>query len=340
MKVSEQYVIHILVAAAIVAGIGLAWMVRDVLLLLFGGLIIATLLRGLADGISRITPLRGRAAVTLSVLLVLGGMALTGWSIGDQVLTQIQTLREQLPQAVEASRRWAQESEIGSRVLSQWQIARDGGVPWSRVAGVTGVALGAVANTVVILAIGLYVAAAPDLYRRGLVRLFPPDYRPRANLALSAAANGLRLWLMGQLLSMIAVGVLTAIGLQLLNVPLALSLGIIAGLTTFIPFVGPLSFGVLAVLLAFTDSPQQALYVALLCLAIQQLEGYVITPLIQRRAVQLPPALGLIAVFIFGAMFGILGILLATPLMVVVMILVEKLYIEYTLEGREIDTQP
>lgn len=340
MQVSERYVVQVVVTAAIIGMLALAWLVREVLLLLFGGLIIATLFRAMADGIGRITPLHDRAAVALAVLLVLAVTAATVWAIGDQLLTQIQTLREQLPQAVEASRRWLEGSELGSRLLGQLRIAGDDGVPWARLAGVTGVALGAVANTVVIVAIGLYIAAAPDLYRRGMVRLFPVDYRPRADLALAAAANGLRAWLMGQLLAMLAVGVLTAIGLQLLGVPLALALGILAGLTTFIPFVGPLSFGVLAVLLAFGDGPQQALYVALLCLGIQQLEGYVITPLIQRRAVQLPPALGLIAVFVFGIMFGILGVLLATPLMVVVMILVEKLYVEYLLEGQEIDPAP
>lgn len=337
MEAPRGYVSRILIAVGIISAVALAWQVRDVLIVLFGGLVVATLLRALADGISYIAPVNGRTAVGVSIALVLMLLVGIGWAIGDQLVTQMQALRSQLPEAVEAIREWLQKTTLGSHLLGQWENAGDDGVPWGQVAGMTGVALGAVANTVLVLAIGLYVAVDPELYQRGTVSLVPLHFRARAQQAASAAANGLRLWLLGQLLSMIAIGVLTAIGLQLLGIPLALSLGIIAGLTTFIPFVGPLSFGVLAVLLSFTESPTQALYVAILCLGIQQLEGYIITPLIQRRTVKLPPALGLIAVFMFGVLFGIPGVLLATPLMVVVMILVQKLYIEYGLEGREVD---
>lgn len=110
--------------------------------------------------------------------------------------------------------------------------------------------------------------------------------------------------------------------------PLALSLGLIAGLFAFVPFFGPIASGILAVVLAFTQGPQQALYVGVLCFGIQQIESFVLMPLIQRRTVALPPALGLVSVVIFGLLFGVMGILFATPLMVVLMILVQKLYVE------------
>ena len=334
MSVPEGYVSRVLIAVAIVCAVALAWSIRDVLIVIFGGLIVATLLRTLSDGISRITPLQGKSAVGMAVAVVLILLVGVGWAIGDLVLTQMETLRERLPEAVEASRRWLYQSALGSRLLKQVQTAGPVDVPWDQVAGITGVAVGAITSIILILAIGLYVAGAPGLYRRGLVSLMPRHYRAAVQQAIAAAAKGLRLWLLGQMLSMAAIGTLTAVGLLLLSMPLALSLGIIAGLTAFIPFVGPLSFGVLAVLMAFTEGPEQALYVALLCLGIQQLEGYVITPLIQRRTVQLPPALGLVAMLIFGVLFGIPGVLLATPLVVVVMILVQKLYVEYGLEGR------
>lgn len=110
--------------------------------------------------------------------------------------------------------------------------------------------------------------------------------------------------------------------------PLALSIGLIAGLLDFIPFFGPIASGILAVILAFTQGPQQALYVAILCVGIQQLEGFVLVPLIQRWTVALPPALGMLAVVVFGLLFGLPGAVFATPLMVALMILVEKLYVE------------
>lgn len=106
-----------------------------------------------------------------------------------------------------------------------------------------------------------------------------------------------------------------------------------AGVLAFIPFFGPITSGLLAVFFAFIEGPREALYVALLCFAIQQVEGDVIMPLVQRWAVRLPPALGIAAAVVFGILFGLPGVLFATPLMVVVMVLVQKLYIEMLLEG-------
>lgn len=192
----------------------------------------------------------------------------------------------------------------------------------------TTVAIGGVVNAVLMAAIGLYLAASPGLYYRGFLRLVPGDMRHRVDVALSHAGQGLERWLLGQILSMTAIGMLSALGLYILDMPLALSLGLIAGLLAFVPFFGPLAFGFLAVVLAFTQGPMQALYVGLLCFGIQQIEGYVITPFIQRWAVALPPVLGLVSIVIFGLLFGLMGILFATPLMVVLMILVKELYLK------------
>jgi predicted PurR-regulated permease PerM len=110
-------------------------------------------------------------------------------------------------------------------------------------------------------------------------------------------------------------------------------LGVIAGVFAFIPFFGPIASGVLAVALAFIEGPQTALYVGVLCLVIQQIEGNILMPFVQRWAVSLPPVLGLVAVVVFGLLFGVMGVILATPLMVVVMILVQRLYVQEVLES-------
>jgi hypothetical protein len=122
--------------------------------------------------------------------------------------------------------------------------------------------------------------------------------------------------------------VLTASGLALIGMPLALPLGIIAGVLEFVPFFGTIGASALIVLLAFTQGEAQALYAALVCLAVQQFEGYVIQPFVQRWAIALPPALGLIAVVVFGVALGPLGVVFAVPLMVVIMLLVQRLYVE------------
>jgi predicted PurR-regulated permease PerM len=140
------------------------------------------------------------------------------------------------------------------------------------------------------------------------------------------SGHALRRWLLAQLFAMTTIGAMTTLGLFLLGVPLAVSLGFVAGLTEFVPFFGPIAFGVFAVLFSFTVSPMTALYVALLCFGIQQFEGNVLQPVVQRWAVSLPPALAVISVVIFGLLFGILGAIFATPLMTVVMLFVERLY--------------
>ena len=127
---------------------------------------------------------------------------------------------------------------------------------------------------------------------------------------------------------MAVVGLITTIGLWLLGIPLASTLGLITGLFEFAPFIGPILAAVPAVLIAFTQSPMDALYVIILYIAIQQIEGYLITPYVQKRAVDLPPALTIFAQLLMGVLFGLFGLLLATPLVAASMVIVRMAYIE------------
>jgi predicted PurR-regulated permease PerM len=265
------------------------------------------------------------------VLIVIG--AVGSWLMGDRLLAQFDELRERLPAAIEAARGWLGEQAIGKRVVETWDDLQDGGIPWERIGGAAGTTIGALGNAALMLLLGIYLAADPALYRDGFVRLMPRRYRARVKSALAAAGEGLGSWLVGQGVSMLFVGTATAIGLALLGSPLALSLGVIAGIFAFIPFFGPIASGILAVALAFIEGPRTALYVAGLCLGIQQVEGNVLMPFVQRWAAALPPVLGLVAVVVFGLLFGVMGVIFATPLMVVVMILVKKLYVHDVLEA-------
>jgi predicted PurR-regulated permease PerM len=220
-------------------------------------------------------------------------------------------------------------------VLDVWESASADDVPWSRVANAATRTLGAVGSILLTVVIGVYLAADPSLYRQGLVRLVPPVYRARIDDALLASGHALSRWLLGQGISMLFVGLTTALGLALLGMPLAGTIGVIAGILAFIPFFGPIASGILAALLAFMQGPDQVLYVAGLCFAIQQIEGNVLMPFVQRWAVALPPVLGITAAVIFGLLFGMPGVILASPLMVVVMVLVSKLYVEDILEVSE-----
>jgi len=322
-----------LIAVGIVALAVLVWRLSGVFTVVFGGILLAAALGSLTNFAVRHTPLSPRWALALVVISLLALLILAGWLIGAQVGTQIQELYKLLPDAIARGRAWMEKTPIGATVLDYARsLADNGSDAMSGAAKFATVTFGAIANVVVVLFLGLYLAADPELYRNGAIRLVPRGGRDRARRALDAAGESLRKWLMGQLSAMVVVGLLTFGVLELLGMPLALSLALIAAVLEFIPFIGPIVSGVPAVLVAFTVSPSEALYVALAFLAIHQIEGNVVMPIIQKWAVALPPALGIASIAVFGWLFGLAGILFAVPLMVVVLALVKTLYIEGALE--------
>ncbi|MDP2264791.1 MAG: AI-2E family transporter [Hydrogenophaga sp.] len=318
----------------------LAWYLSAVLLMLFGAVIVAVILHAMAAPMQRHLKLKPRPAVAASVVLALLFVALVSWLIGDRLTSQFEDLRERLPTALTALFDWLRRYPIGQALLELWDSASVGDVPWTRVAYAATQTLNAVGTVLLMALVGVYLAIDPRLYRVGLVRLVPPAHRERINDALLASGHALSRWLVAQSFSMLFVGITTAVGLALLDVPLALTLGVIAGLLAFVPFFGAIAAGVLAVLMAFTQGPTQALYVGLLSLVIQQVEGNVIMPLVERWAVSLAPALAIMAAVIFGVLFGLPGLVLSTPLMVVTMVLVKKLYVEGLLEGAPPSSSP
>jgi predicted PurR-regulated permease PerM len=280
--------------------------------------------------VERITHLRGPwalAATLVALLIVLGTFfSLIGWRIADQVgpLTQavssawskLLVLLHGSPTGEAVLRVLASAAESAGKSLSTGLRAASGTV-------------GAVVDIVLMVIIGLFLAADPCLYRRGALRLLPSDMRPRFAATLDALAVALRHWLAGVLVSMVCIGALIWVGLWLLGIPLALSIGFLGGLLEFVPYLGPIASAIPAILVAFTQGPLLAAEVTALYLLVHAIEGYILVPLIQRRAVALPPALGLIAVVIFGMLFGPLGVIFAHPLMVSVISVVENLYLRH-----------
>lgn len=319
--------------AFVVVLVLLTWRLLALLVLAFGAIVFAAVLRAIANALERYARVPRRMSLALTVLLIAallgGGVVL----LGDPLGQQLQHLRERLPAAIDAVMRWLNNHQFGTAVLQYVESIEVDARTWAqRAAGLAGMTFGALGSVGLMIVMGVYLAASPSLYRDGLVRLMPPQARPRVAEALDASGDALSRWLLGQLLSMLFVGSATALGLWLLDVPLAASVGVINGLLAFIPFFGAIAGGLLAVLLGFMQGPETALHVMILAVAIQQVEGHVLMPLVQRWAVNLPPVLGLAAAVMFGVLFGVGGILLATPMMVVLMVLVQKLYIEGVLE--------
>jgi predicted PurR-regulated permease PerM len=185
-----------------------------------------------------------------------------------------------------------------------------------------------VAGILLIIFMAIYIATDPDLYHRGLMRLFPHRARPRAGQVLSAMATVLRRWLVTQLVAMLTIGVVTTLALALLRVKAAMALGVIAGLLEFIPTVGPTLSAVPAIAMGFLDSPEKALTVAAAYVAIQFFENHLLIPLLMKGGIDAPPVLTILAQALFTLLFGFLGLMVAVPFLAAAMVAVKMLYVE------------
>jgi predicted PurR-regulated permease PerM len=187
---------------------------------------------------------------------------------------------------------------------------------------------------VVVIVGGFYLAADPALYRSGVLLVAPYAQHARVMAAMSAAAEALRLWLGGQLLSMAIVGVFTGIGTWWIGLPAPLALGVFAALMDFVPIIGPFVGAVPALLLALALGQEAVLWTVLLFIVLQQIEGNVVAPIVQRRVAHIPPVLLLFSIVGAGLLFGLPGVIVAAPLTVVVLVLVKQLYVREVL-GKE-----
>jgi predicted PurR-regulated permease PerM len=310
----------------------LSWRLSDVLLLLFGSIIIAVSLRAFAIMLHRYLHLPSKLTVGLAVTIVIILIMLLTWLVGDRLLKQTDDLKIRVPEALVAFTNWLREFPLGVALLQLLDSTDLTDVPWASVANLATKTLSTLGSIALMTIVGIYLAADPNLYRSGFVRLIPVSYRIRIEQAIEASGHALLQWLLGQSLSMLFVGTATGIGLMLVGAQMPLTLGLIAGVFAFIPFFGPIASGLLAVVLAFMQGPTQALYVLVVCVLIQVVEGNLLMPLVQRWAVRMPPVLGITAAVIFGLLFGLPGVILATPLMVLVIVLIRTLYVEAILE--------
>ena len=301
--------------------------ISAVLLLVFAGIVFAAVIRSASTPLARRTGMRDSWAVGLVALLfvvvLVGGFYLFGRQVAQQA--------QQLVEAITTS--WAKiqdrvaEWPMGTQVIDSVKLA-SGEDAVAKVAKGTITAFGALGDLVLVAFLAIYLAADPATYRNGLLKLLPKDQRARVGDALDSAGTALRKWITGQLAAMAFVGVLTAVGLLIAGVPLAIPLGILSGVLDFVPVIGPFVAAIPGVLIAFAQGPQVALYAVAVYVAVQFIEGHFVIPFAQRWAVDMPPALSLVAIVAFGVVFGLPGVLFALPLTVVAMILVQKLYVE------------
>lgn len=326
------------IAVLFILGLAAAVLAADALILVFACILFAILLYKLSDIIHRRFGLKRKLALGVVVLLLSAIVGFGGWAMAPQISEQSTQLAKEIPAAVERLQGEVSQHPLLKRVVSELPAPEEIVKQMSSIVPNAGLffsgVIGALGNVVIIIFVGIYFAATPGVYTGGFIRLIPQHKRGRAREVLDEMGDSLSSWLLGKALSMLIVGTTTAIGLSLLGVPLALILGVIAGLLDFIPYLGPIMAGIPAVLLALSISPDLALYALMLFAAINMLEGYVLQPMIEAKAIDLPPALVIVMQLVFGTLFGFAGVALATPLAAVLSVLVKMLYIEDVLGDR------
>lgn len=305
------------------------WMVHSALLLGLLAVLIAIILHAPARLLARWLPFR--LAFALSVIAFLAVLAALFVRLIPQLLTQMSQLAGQLPAAMEYLGEWIEERtgtptspELAAQVNAQLGefIGRFVPLAFNLISVVVG------GFAIIILAI--FLAAQPDTYRDLLLRLVPPPSRERAREIYDEAGRNLRNWVLGKVFTMAMTGVFIWIGLTIFGVPGALALAALAALLEFIPNFGPTLAAGPAVISAFLISPATALWVAIYFFAFQQIQSAVTVPLVERRAVDIPPAALLIWQLMLAVGFGILGLFVATPLLAVISVVARILYFEPT----------
>ena len=316
--------------AAIIAGAILIWYASQVLLLFFAAVFISVFFSGLGRFLEKHTRFGYQACVAFALIGLLQLIVLAGLIVGPAIADQSTNLSDALPKAYHQLLDQVKASQWGGHLYTAAQRAMDASKDsnWQSAMKFAGLTIHGLGGLVFAVVIGVFLAFEPELYRAGFLKLFPKARRKRLGEVLDELGFTLWWWLMGQLVTMATMGVFIGGGLAILGVPLAGTLGLIAAVLSFIPSLGMIIAVAPAILLGLTISPSMGLWVALLYLGVQIVEANVITPLVQRKAISLPPAFVLGSELLMGLLLGGAGLAFATPLVGVVLVLVNMLYIQ------------
>ncbi|MEM8832101.1 MAG: AI-2E family transporter [Cyanobacteria bacterium P01_G01_bin.19] len=320
------------------------WQIKQLLLLLFTGIVLATSLNILVKSFQKRGMNRIHAVILSAVSLILVAVGCI-WIVIPPFIDQFQALGRLVPQGIEKLDTWVdflsqrldpriidfvpETEELNRQLQPLIQQFLGGGLT------IFYNSLGLLLGTLLLLAITLMLLADPIPYRNGFIRLFPAFYRRRVSRILDLCAEGLEGWLVGILFNMVVIALLSFVCLLILGIPLALSQAMLAGVMTFIPNIGPTLSVLSPMAIALIEAPWKAFAVLILYIIIQQVESNILTPIVMAQQVSLLPAVTLLSQLFFATFFGFLGLLLSLPLTVVGQIWFKEVIIKDVLDNWE-----
>lgn len=314
------------IVALLVVVILIARVAFNVLLMVLAGILIAVYFHGLGDMIQRRTKWSRKVCMAISV----GGsfliIALLFWFMGTKIQGQIETLSDTLPTTINNAKAKMAESPIGRKILDY--TSKNSDKIFSTAQQFFSTSFGVLGNLYIILFLSIFFTAQPSLYKDGIITLMPLSKRELAKCVIDRVSLALKGWLKGMMLSMVLIFILIGTGLTIMGIPVALVLALIVGILKLIPNFGSLAAMIPGVLLALTISVNTAIATALLYMISQTIVSNIVTPLIQKKMINTPPALTIIAQVIMGGLCGALGVILAVPLLAILIILTDELYVK------------
>jgi putative permease len=294
------------------------------LLVVFAGMVFAAMIDGGARLLERVLPIKRGWRVTIVLVLVAAFLVWTAYFAGSQIAAQAAALPATIESQSLRAIAWlgAHGFAIEARDIQGIVQQAVGGV--GQLTRVVGGVIGTITTVLLIIVLGIYFALEPRLYRRGVAWLFPRDRRDYFEGTAQLMGSSLRRLMAGRLLGMAIEGVCTWLLLEVYGVPMAALLGLLTGLLAFLPNIGAPVSGALMILVGFSGGVDMGIYCIVVYVVVQTVDGNIIVPMVARRTVDLAPALVLGAQLIMGVLFGIVGLILADPLVAMIKIWLER----------------
>ncbi|AMR33437.1 hypothetical protein A0256_19440 [Mucilaginibacter sp. PAMC 26640] len=314
-------IVALLVVTILIARVGF-----NVLLMILAATLISTYFHGLGNIIQRKTNWGRKPAMALSVGGSFAILAVLLWFMSTKIQQQVAQLSQSLPGTIASARGKLAETPVGQQILTY--LDDNSGKLFLTAQHFFSTSFGVLGNIYIIMFLGIFFTVSPGIYKEGFMIIIPPEKKELWQCIMDRINFSLKGWLKGTLLSIVLITIMLTIGLSVVGLPAVLVLALFAGMLKIIPNFGSLVAMIPGVLLALTISTNTAIVVALIYIVSQTIVSNIVTPVIQNKIINLPPALTIISQVLMGTLSGALGIILSVPLLAIVVILADELYVK------------